>query len=84
MGCLLNWYHFNLPSKVGIKIEDIGKRVEEQEVLIATASININQPFSTFHTSREAVRGPGVHLPWPPIAISPPNDAFFLGHMQID
>lgn len=65
-------------------MEDIGKRVEEQGVLIATASININRPFSTFLTSREAVRGPGVHLPWPPIAISPPNDAFFLGHMQIE
>lgn len=45
-------------------------------VLIAAASININQPLCTFHTSTVAVRGPRVHLPWPLIAISPSNDAF--------
>lgn len=41
------------------------------------ASININQPLSTFHTSTVAAGGgPRVHLPWPLIAISPSNDAF--------
>lgn len=53
-------------------------------VLIAAASININQPLSTFHTSTLAARGHRVHLPWPLTAISPSNDAFFLGHMQIE
>lgn len=44
--------------------------------LIATASININLPLSTFHASTLAARGPRVHLLWPLIAISSSNDAF--------
>lgn len=40
------------------------------------ASININQPPSTFHTSTFAARGPRVHLPWPLVTISSSNDGF--------
>lgn len=40
------------------------------------ASININQPPSTFHTSTFAARGPRVHLPWTLVTISSSNDGF--------
>lgn len=72
---------FNLPRKrVELKQGTLGRG---EMVLIATASININQTLCTFHTSTVAFRHPRVHLPWPLIAISPSNDACFLGHMQM-
>lgn len=43
-----------------------------EQVLIATASININQPLSTFHTSTSASRGHRGHLPWPSLSLMMP------------
>lgn len=62
---------FNLVFCSGIQKVDFGERGRGRErVLIAAASIHINQPLTTV-----AVRRPRVHPPWPLIAISASNDA---------
>lgn len=51
-------------------------KLKQRAIWKGREKVLIISPFSTFHTSTLAARGPKGHLQWPLIAISPSNDAF--------